>query len=282
MATKGKRNIAKQIIATVIVVLVCLIILFPIIWMIPAAFKPRREIWALPNTFWPTNFTFDNFSKVLTTELNGYNFLKSLGVTFLVSVISVTLSLLVNMLAAFAFASMEFRGKKVLWWYFIITMFIPGITILLTSVRVVNILNMQDTIWVLIIPGIVSAYNIFFFRQFFLGVPVSLEEAATIDGCNKWQVFWKVFFPMSATPMVIIGITTFMGYWNSFMWPSLTIVGNENIAQVMQVIRILNSNYSSNYGIVIAATLLAIAVPITLFAIFQKKIIAGMAISGLK
>jgi len=277
-----KRKIVKKIVFGLIAALVCALIVFPIIWMIPAAFKTRREIWQLPNTFWPNNFTWDNFSKVLTSSLNGYNFLSSLGYTLLVSVIAVVLSLFVNMLAAYAFATMEFRGKKALWWYFIITMFIPGITILLTSIKVVYFLHMVDTIWVLIIPGVVSAYNIFFFRQFFYGIPVSLEEAATIDGCSRWGIFWRVFFPMSSTPMVIIGVTTFMGYWNSFVWPSLTIVNNTKIAQVMQVIRILNSNYSSNYGIVIAATLMAIAIPILIFAIFQKKIIAGIAISGLK
>jgi multiple sugar transport system permease protein len=283
MAKKvNKKKIIKNILLGLVILIVCAIILFPIIWMIPAAFKGRREIWQLPNTWWPATFTWDNFVKVLTSDLNGYNFLSSLGYTLLVSVISVVLSLFVNMLAAYTFATMNFRFKNGLWWYFLITMFIPGITILLTSVRVVNILHMTDTIWVLIIPGVVSAYNIFFFRQFFYGIPVSLEEAATIDGCSRWKIFYKVFLPMSSTPMVIIGVTTFMGYWNSFIWPSLTIVNNSKLAQVMQVIRILNSNYSSNYGIVIAATLMAIAIPIILFSIFQKKIIAGIAISGLK
>lgn len=279
---RNTKKIWKNVVLGLIIALVCLIILFPIIWMIPAAFKGRREIWEIPNTWWPRDFTWDNFVKVLTTSLNGYNFLTSLLMTLLVSVISVVLSLLVNMLAAYVFATMKFRGKNVLWWYFIITMFIPGITILLTSIKVVYSLHMTDTIWVLIIPGLVSAYNIFFFRQFFYGIPLSLEEAATIDGCSRWGIFWKVFFPMSSTPMVIIGVTTFMGYWNSFVWPSLTIVNNNKLAQVMQVIRILNSNYSGNYGIVVAATLMAIIIPITIFAIFQKKIIAGIAISGLK
>ena len=82
--------------------------------------------------------------------------------------------------------------------------------------------------------------------------------------------------------MVIIGVTVFMGYWNSFMWPTLTIVNNSNIAQVMQVIRLLNSTFSGEYGIVIAATILSILIPLTLFIIFQRKIIAGIAISGLK
>lgn len=279
----NKSKIIKTIIFSIICLIVVAIILFPIVWMLPAAFKGKVEIWALPNTWLPKVFTMKNFQRVFSNNLvNDYNFISSLGSTALVSVIAVVSSLVVNMFAAYVFANFEFRGKNFLWYYFLITMFIPGITILLTSIRVVSVLQMTDTLAVLIIPGLVSAYNIFFFRQFYFGIPRSLEEAAIIDGCSRFKIFFKVFLPMSITPMVIIGVTVFMGYWNSFMWPTLTIVNNANIAQVMQVIRLLNSTFSGEYGIVIAATILSILIPLTLFIIFQRKIIAGIAISGLK
>lgn len=264
------------------VVIVIILILFPVVWMIPAAFKDRREIWAIPNTFFPQNFTFENFEAIFTLDRNGYNFLSSIGSTFLVAVVAVVCSLIVNMSAAYAFARLEFRGKSVLWWYFIVTMFIPNIAILLTSIRVVNVLQMTDTLAVLIIPGIVSGYNIFFFRQFFFGVPQSIEEAAVLDGSSRFGIFVRIFIPMSVTPMIIIGVSVFMGYWNSFMWPTLTIVNNSEIAQVMQVIRILHSSYRGEYGVVIAATIIAAIPPLLLFAIFQKKIVEGIALSGLK
>src|SRR5512133_2468733 len=189
----NKRKLARKMGLGAIAVLVSGIILFPIVWMLPAAFKGRREVWAIPNTWWPENFTWVNFEKIFTLEHNGYNFVSSLGSTFLVAVIAVVLSLVINMMAAYVFSNLEFRGKKFLWGYFLVTMFIPGITILLTSIRVVNILQMTDTIWVLIIPGIISAYNIFFFRQFFYSIPSSLEEAATIDGSSHFGVFWRIF-----------------------------------------------------------------------------------------
>lgn len=281
MKANGKK-IASSIARYAITVIVIAVILFPIIWMLPAAFKSKREIWQIPNTFFPDKFVFDNFKKVFELNHNGYNFLRSLGATLLVSVVSVVGSLAVNMVAAYVFARLDFRGKKFLWVYFLLTMFIPGITILLTSVRVVSALGLTDTLAVLILPGLVSGYNIFFFRQFYLGMPASLEEAAAIDGCKPFAVFWRIFLPMSVTPMIIIGVSTFMGYWNSFMWPTLTIINNSSIAQVMQVIRVLKTSYSGEYGIVIAATILAIAPPLLIFAIFQKKIVAGIAISGLK
>lgn len=272
----------KRFLLSVVVVFVIVAILFPIIWMLPAAFKTKKEIWALPNTFFPKDPTLDNFEKIFTLDHNGYNFLSSVFYTFLVATLSVIGSLTVNMMAAYAFARLEFRGKSFLWCYFIVTMFIPGITILLTSIKVVNLLHMTDTLAVLILPGLVAGYNIFFFRQFYYGIPQSIEEAAVLDGSSRFGVFLKIFLPMSVTPMVIIGVSTFMGYWNSFMWPTLTIVNNSEIAQVMQVIRVLNSSYAGEYGIVIAATIIAISVPLIIFAVFQKKIVEGIAISGLK
>ena len=276
------KKILFKILRYFIVLAVIFIILFPIIWKLPAAFKGKQEIWAIPNTFFPKQFTWQNFIKVFNLDHNGYNFIRSLLMTMLVATLSVVGSLTVNMFAAYAFARLEFRGKKVLWVYFIMTMFIPGITILLTSIRVVSFLHMTDTIFVLVLPGLVSGYNIFFLRQFYLGMPASLEEAAAIEGCSPFKIFIKIFLPRSVTPLVIIGVSVFMGYWNSFMWPTLTIIDNPNLAQVMQVIRVLKSSFAGEYGIVIAATLLAIAPPLVIFAIFQKKIVAGIAISGLK
>lgn len=270
--------LAKSIIALLVVA----IILFPIVWMLPAAFKGRTELFAVPNHFLPQQWTFENFKKIFTLDLNGYSFVSSLLSTFAVSVIAVVLSLLVNMMAAYVFARLEFPLKGLLWWSVLITMFIPGITILLTSIRVVNLLHMTDTLLVLIIPGLASAYNIFYFRQFFLGIPQSLEDAALLDGVGRFGIFWRIFLPMSKTPMIVIGCSVFMGYWNSFMWPTLTVVNNPKIAQITQLIRILNTSYSGDYGVVVAASLIAVAIPLVLFLIFQKKIVEGIATTGLK
>ncbi len=276
------KNTLFTIVKYAIALLVVAVILFPIVWMVMAAFKDRVELWAIPNQFFPENFTLENFKKVFTLNLNGYNFGSSLLWTLIVSVTATALSLFVNMMAGYVFARIEFRGKNFLWWYILITMFIPGITILLTSIRVVNILGMNDTPWVLILPGVVSAYNIFYFRQFFLGMPKSLEDAALLDGLNHFGIFWHIFAPMSVTPMVVIGVSVFMGYWNSFMWPTLTVVDNPKIAQITQIIRVLNDAFGGDYGVVVAASLMAIAIPLVLYLVFQRKILEGIATTGLK
>ena len=222
MSSKFKKKIRK-ILLTALAVVITLLIAFPIIWMLPAAFKTRGELFQIPNTFFPKTITLENFRKVFSVEVSGSTFLKSMAITFLVSCLSTFFSLFVNSFAGYVFARMEFRGKKILWGYFLFSMFVPGITIMLTSIRVVNILKMTDTIFVLFIPALANAYHIFFFRQFYYNIPSNIEEAATIDGASKIGVYFRIFLPMSTTPMIITGVGVFMASWNNFIWPTLTI-----------------------------------------------------------
>lgn len=262
---------------------VIIIVLFPVIWMIPAAFKPRREVFSIPARFFPEEGTLDNFRKLFNPAFyDNWNFFHSFVATLSVAVVGVIIGLFINMLTAYVFARMEFRFKKWLWIFFIFSMFVPAITILMTSFRVVAWLGMLDSFAVLVLPGVLTSYNIFFFRQFFLGVPVALEEAAVLDGASRFKIFISIFVPLSKAPMVIVGATLFMGYWNSFLWPTLTITNNTRLMQIMQVIRILNERYANDYGVVIAATILSLIGPLIMFALAQKKIMEGVVLTGIK
>ena len=276
----------RKILLMIIALLVFMIMFTPIFVMLPSMLKSKIEIWSYPWHFLPQSITFDNFSRLafLQYTSTGIYFFKSIGITILVASIAVILSLSLNMTAAFAFARLNFTMKKALFVMTILTMFIPGITILITSVRVVSELGMLNTIWVLIIPGLANAYNIFFFRQFYLGFPKELDEAAKVDGASIWQIYLKLYVPMSKTPMVIIGASIFMGYYNSYLWPTLTISQDrKDLFQIMYVIRMLFSDSTElGYGSVLAAAFVAMIPPLLIFIIVQKYIREGIAISGLK
>lgn len=280
------KNKAKRALLSVIVIIVVLLVFLPILLMIPSMFKDKYEIFAYPWTLFPIHPTFDNFRRIayLQYTTTAVNFFQSMYMTIVVASMAVIGALSINMVAAFAFAKLSFPGKKVLWPIILSTMFIPGITILLTSIRVVTLLHMIDTIWVLVIPGLVSAYNIFFFRQFYLGFPKELDEAAKIDGASTWQIFYRIYFPMSKTPMVIIGASIFMGYYNSYLWPTLTISHNrQDLVQIMYLIRTLFSDAATlGYGSVLAATFISLIPPLIIFIFVQKYIREGIALSGLK
>lgn len=277
-AKRRKKTI--KILLTITAIIVAFVVIFPVLWIIPAAFKPKNELFSIPNTFFPVNGTLENFTKVFNADINGTTLLKSIGATLLVATLATFTSLFVNMLTGYALARINFKRKKLIWIFLLFPMFIPGITIMLTSIKVVYALNMIDTIFVLFVPGTANSYQIFFFRQFYLNIPSNIEEAAVIDGCSRFKIFFKIIIPMSITPMVVIGVGTFMGAWNNFVWPTLTITENDNLIQIMQIIRTLNTTYKGDYGVVIAATLITLVVPIAVLTIFQKKIVEGIALSG--
>lgn len=198
-----------------------------------------------------------------------------------VAVTHTFLSLAIETMAAYAYARLDFRFKKPLWRATIFTMFIPNIAILLTSFVVVKDMGMLDSLWVCIIPSLAGAGSIFFYRQFFLQVPLSMEEAALVDGASRFRIYYTVFLPNAKAPMVLLGTGTFIGCWNSYVWPTLTLTSVDKW-QIMQVIRSFRSTYSEAYGVVMAASLLSAIPPLIVFLIFQKHIIKGMLISGIK
>jgi len=276
---KNSIKMIGKFVSGIIALVVTFTSLFPLFWMVLASFKTKKEVFAVPLKIFPKKFTSVNFEVVFNDK--SVSFLRSLFVTLLVAVIAVILSLFVNMMAGYVFARMNFHFKKVLWVYCILSMYIPAMTITLTSFLVVQRLGMLDTLGVLILPGIVSGYSIFFFRQFFLSMPLSLEEAAMIDGAGRIRIFFSIFIPLSKSPMVVMGAGTFIAYWNSFLWPSMTITSPKYM-QIMQIIRSMKSVYTTNYGAVMAATSIAVIPPIILFFIFQKHIVKGIVLSGIK
>lgn len=253
--------------------------LFPLIWMVFSSFKPRQDIFVLPFRLFPRVWTTDNYNRILQ---DGYvRFFRSILITFIISCSGVFLALTNNTMAGYVFARMNFYGKKILWPYCLVSMFVPGISIQLTSYLVVNSLGMVDTVWALIIPGATSGYSIFFFRQFFLNLPSSLEDAARVDGCGRFRIYWQIFMPISKAPLVVMGAGCFIGYWNAYLWPAIVIT-KPQLMQCMQIIRMLSTSYGNDTGAILAGCTIAVILPITVFCIFQRYIVQGFVLSGLK
>lgn len=220
---------------------------------------------------------WENYSAILGDPA----FLRTMGVTFVGAVLFAALALTVNSLAAYAFARLDFPFKRVLWVLVLGTMFIPGMTILLTSFIVVTKLQMLDTLAVLVIPGAASGASVFFIRQFYLGIPTSLEEAALLDGCGRWKVFRHLFLPLSGPPFVVIGVTSFLVYWNAYVWPIMTIT-SPDLFQVQQYLATFRSERGSELGLLMAGSTLAALPVIVLFLVFQRRIIGNIKLAGLK
>lgn len=267
-------NVAANGFSAIMSTIIVTVSLFPLFWMVLSIFKTKRQVSA--GIFWPTTLNLDAFLQLADT-----NFFNSLLVTFVGALISVTLCVIINLLAAYAFARLEFRGKKLLWVLVLLPMFVPGMTILVPLFLVCSKLGILDTMMVLIIPGVAQASHIFFMRQFFLNLPMSLEEAAKIDGANTVQIFTHLFLPLSIGPTIIVAINAFMGYWNAYLWPVL-VVERESLQQIMQVIYSFKPSHDPNWPLIMLASAIATMIPLTIYLIFNKQIVESLKISGIK
>jgi len=273
----GRRRLGSRLGKAVASAVVVVAALFPLCWMVIAGFKAKTEVVRTPFQFFPEVWRWENYQQILQDPA----FIRTVLVTFAGGILFAALSLAVNSMGAYVFARLEFDFKGVLWIVVITTMFIPGMAILLTSFIVVTQLHMLDTLAVLVIPGAASAAQVFFLRQYYLSVPTALEEAALIDGCGRWGIFRHVFLPMSKPVFVVVGMTSFLAYWNSYVWPIMTIT-NPDLFQIQQYLATFRSERSTELALLMAGSVLAALPVIILFLVFQRHIIAGIKIAGLK
>ena len=267
------RRIAKWVLATLIVVSTML----PLAWMIIAGFKGKNEVLRTPFQFFPDVWIWENYIQILGDAA----FMQAMIITFIGAVLFTALSLTVNSFAAYAFARLDFRGKSLWWAYCITPMFVPGMAILLTSFVVVSNLGMLNTLAVLIIPGAASAAQMFFIRQFYLNTPVAIEEAALIDGASRWKIFWTIFLPQSQGPFVVVGVGSFLAFWNAYVWPILPIQ-DPQLQQIMQYLATFRSDRGNEWGLLMAGSALAALPTILLVLIFQRYIVNGVRLAGMK
>jgi multiple sugar transport system permease protein len=261
----------------VLVALIAISALLPLAWMLIAGFKGKNEVLRTPFQFFPEIWIVDNYTSILQDP----QFLTAMGVTFVGAVIFTVLSLTVNSFAAYAFARLDFAGKRFWWIYCITPMFIPSMAILLTSFVVVSNLGMLNTLAVLIIPGVAAAAQMFFIRQFYLNTPVAIEEAALIDGASRWKIFTTIFLPQSQGPFVVVGVASYLAYWNAYVWPILTIQ-DPNLFQIMQYLGNFRSDRGNEWGLLMAGSTLAALPTIVLVLVFQRYIVNGVRLAGMK
>lgn len=267
----------NRVLTWVFMALITLTALFPLAWMAIAGFKGRTEVLRSPFQFFPDVWRWRNYVEILQDEA----FSRAMLVTFVGAVLFTAASLFVNSMAAYAFARLDFVGKRFWWVYCLMPMFIPMMAILLTSFVVVVKLGMLNTLAVLIIPGVASSFQMFFLRQFYLGYPLAVEEAALVDGASRWKIFLTIFLPQSKGPFVVVGIGSFLAYWNSYVWPVLTIT-DPQLMQIMQLLGTFRSDRGNEWGLLMAGSTIAAAPTIILVLIFQRYIVNGVRIAGMK
>ena len=269
----------KTLVTTVIVGLISLLWWVPIIWMVGIAFKPRSiNTSSLIQTLKPP-YILDNFEYVLNNSQA--NIMQWLLNSLVVAAITTGVMILVVSIAAFAFARIPFKFKSFWFWLIMASIMIPGEATLIPIYGLFRNLKLLNTYASLILPGIASAFSLLILKQFFERLPNDLFEAARIDGCGWVRMLLQIAMPLSAASVSAIGIFAFLGSWNSFLWPFISIT-EPNIMTVPVGLPFFRSQYNSDMGYPMAANAIASIPILVAFFCFQKYIIKGIAFTGIK
>jgi multiple sugar transport system permease protein len=247
----------------------------PFLWMILTSLKTYAESIHVPPVIIPKDFQWWNYKEVF--EL--LPFFKFMFNTFIITIVRTVGQLFLCSLAAYAFARIEFPGRNILFVLALAVLMVPGQVFLLPQYMIMVKLGWLNTLQAVIVPGLFSAFGTFLLRQFFMGLPKELEEAARLDGCNHFQIYWKIMLPLAKPGLVALGIFTTLWSWNELMWPM--IVNSSPESMTLSVgLSSLQGQYLTNYPILMAGSFLAILPMLILFIFLQKQFIEGIAVTG--
>ena len=278
-----KQRVVKIIVTTIVYIFlfaVAISVLFPFYWMLNSSLKSITEYRQTVPTFFPKEIMWGNYIEAFSAANLGTLFLN----TVYVGLVSTILSLIITVLAAFAFARLEFKGKNALFAALLATMMIPGELFTITNYQTVSQFGWLNSYVVLIVPFLVSVFYIYLLRQNFMQIPNELYLAAKVDGTSDLKYLWKVMIPLALPTLISITILKMMGSWNSYMWPRL--VANDDIHRL--VTNGLRSAFTvadtgeTNYPVQMAAVAI-VSLPLFLVFLFLRKyIMKGVSRSGIK
>lgn len=272
-------KLARNTFMIIVLVLFALATLFPIYFMIISSFGDPVEAGALSYTLWPTKISLDSYKFFFDYSEYSYRWLlNSLIVAGSVTVFNVVFATL----AGYAFSKIRFKGRNVLFFVLLCAMMIPyQVTQVPLYILIVNVFQIQNTYSALILPGIVTVYNIFLAKQFMSSIPNEILECAKVEGCNQFQIFIRVIVPLSKTVMAVMAILTFMDSWNTFFWPFL--VTNTMDMQTIQVglknFRFANTTY---FAPMMAGAAISAIPMFVLFFSLQKYFLEGVTVGAVK
>jgi multiple sugar transport system permease protein len=258
-----------------VMILLALFFILPLAIVVLTSLKYDVEVFTDPGIF-PSTPGLENFQQLLASGAPFYRwFLNSLIVSGVGTLITVTLT----SLSAYAFARIDFPLKNLLFSVLITTLLLPGVMFLVPQYKLAAQLHLYDTLVALMLPGIASVFGVFFMRQFFLSIPVELEEAAYIDGAGRLRTFVSVVLPLAGPALATLTVITFLGFWNDYLWPAIICQDNCTLPPGL---RLLQGQYTANYGLIMAGAVVTAVPVLIIYVLLQRYVIQSVTSSGVK
>nr|WP_255452269.1 carbohydrate ABC transporter permease [Sporosarcina sp. ANT_H38] len=268
----------STVILHLVLILGAAIMIFPFIWSITSSLKSVSQIFIVPPEFLPNPFVWSNYPDSLKAMPFGRAYWNS----FYITVLIVGIQLITAAMAAYAFAKIRFPGVNLLFILFLATMMIPKQVTMVPTYMIMSKIGWLDTHLALIVPGaLFNAFSVFLLRQFIMGIPNELEEAAVVDGANPLRIFWSVILPLIKPALAAVGIFSFMGTWNNFMEP-LIYLSTPDLFTVPLMLNYFKGLYATDWGLMMAGSTISIIPVLIIYIIAQKHIIEGVALTGIK
>ncbi|KKI89462.1 arabinose transporter permease [Bacillus sp. SA1-12] len=277
-----KKNNSKVLIwATNIgFVIISFIALFPILNLLISSFRPSSELMrnGISLFFDPSTMSLDNYLYIFTQGGNYWSWFTN---SLVISAITIVLSLFFSSMVGYALALYDFKGKNLIFGFVLFILMVPFEILMLPLFQLMINFNLINTYTAVILPAVVAPVAVFFFRQYALGLPKELMDAARIDGANEYGIFFKIMLPLMAPSMAAMAILQGLGSWNNFLWPLIVLRSNDMFTLPIGLATLLTP-YGNNYDILIAGSVMTILPIIILFIFFQRYFVAGLTVGGVK
>ncbi len=271
------QSAAKLIFVYAVLILMAMIMLVPFVWMLSASLKVEKDVFAYPIIWIPRDPQWSNYVEIWNKVPLLVGFLNTSKLTFFTTILQLTTS----SLAAYAFAKLDFKGRDTIFMMYVMTISIPWQVYMVPQFKMMTILRLTDSHLGLILMHAFTAMGVFLMRQFFISIPNELLEAARIDGLSEFRIWSQIMLPLSKPALATLCITSFTFEWNDFMGPMIYLSSNSK-KTIQLMLRLFNSQYSSNYALIMAAATVALLPVLILFVFLQKYFVEGVASSGIK
>lgn len=271
-----RRRLAVSLSVGLVLLVGALTTAFPLLWMVAGSFKPQREAIDFPPTLLPEQPTFANYLR-LFTELDFGRYLLNTVIVVLIGIVG----LLFMAMAGYAFAKHRFRGKNALFFLVLATLMIPVQVTMIPTYLILNGMKLTNTLVGVALPTLVSGFGVFLFRQFMSTIPDEILEAARVDGAGELRTFLQIVLPMSKPILAVQAVLAFITGWNSFLWP-LIIASDQKLYTLSVGLALLNQQLAVDPALQMAAASIMVVPVLLVFVVFQRYVVQGFALSGLK
>ena len=276
--SKRKHQIAQKTVLYIVLIIIAVIMVIPFLWMLSASVKPDREVFQMNPFVWiPENPRWANYSEIWT-KIPMLTFVKN---TVFLTIVVTLLQLLTSSFAAYAFAKLQFKGKNGLFLAYIATIAMPWQVYMVPQFLMMRSFHLNDKLLAIICLQAFSAFGVFMMKQFYEGIPNELNEAARIDGMSEYQIYSHIMLPLSKPALSTLTIFTFVNTWNDYLGP-LIYLKSVDKKTIQLGLKMFISQYSSDYGLIMAGSVLSLIAVIIVFMCLQKYFVEGVASTGLK